>query len=180
MQDAMHGYLRTIIYCASMWTLALGFAGCGQTEPPIVPLLTECERPQQSISLPIGIGKDAFEEYVSVAGALIVGGYQGGHHLWGALRMPSPENMRAIRRVHMMVCLDDEPVAEALYDTIDGLLMEGRDIFGVPIVFNGDTNVWTLDGTTVNLLVGVETAEDLYSNEGMVTVRCCGHVADGD
>ena len=130
--------------------------------------------------LPIGIGKEAFERLDTIDTALIVGGYQGGHHLWGAIRMPEMTRLNSVQRLHMMVCINEQPVAQALYDSILGLPNDDHDVFGIPIVFGLGVDVWTLDATRVSLVMAAEADERLYVGQGAVELRCCGHVADGD
>ena len=172
-QYGRHGIGLLLLCCLSAF-------GCGQPESPIVPLLTTCNVPADSLELPIGIGKDVFQGVNDINEALIVGGYQGGHHLWGAVRLPNTTSPIAVKRLHMFVCLRDEPVANALYDSVLGLQIRDQDIYGVPIVFTAPTDVWTLGETDVSLVMAVDTHNGLYGGKGAVTLSCCGHVADGD
>lgn len=168
------------LYAILIYFLALCGLGCGTNEAPITPLLTGCEEPPMASRLPIGIGKDLFEGLDSIDEALIVGGYQGGHHLWGAIRLPNATRPRDVQRLHMMVCAEGEPLAQALYDSVLGLQKNDQDVFGVPIVFSATVDVGTLGETRVSLWMAAETDDRVYAGQGDVTLRCCGHVADGD
>lgn len=148
-------------------------------EVQMQPLLDGCLPDSNAASLPIGVGKDAFSPLNSVENTLIVGGYQGGYHLWGALQLPN-RDVSHIQRLHMVACIDDAVVAEALYGKPDGLPHGGETVFGVPIVFMPHVEVWTLGGQRVTIVAAVQSGATIYGASGITHLRCCGHVADGD
>lgn len=165
---------KTALIGVVMW-MVFGCNDANQAKP----LLDGCLTVSNATSLPIGIGKDAFSPLTAVENALIVGGYQGGHHLWGAVQLPGVD-VSDVERLHMVVCIDGEVIAEALYGMIDGLPSGHDSVFGMPIVFMPHVEVWTLEGRPVTLVAAMESGPTIYGASGETRLRCCGHVADGD
>lgn len=162
------------------FVLLLALAGCGTPATPPEPLLTNCILPTISTGVALGIGRDGFVATEALGQALIVGGYQGGHHLWGALRFQGLASIDATRRLHIIACKDDEIIAEALYSSIGSLLKSQTDLYGIPVVFGPTIDVATLDTQSVSLIAGVETANQVTFSSVELSLKCCGHVADGD
>ena len=160
------------LLCALAW-------GCDEGVPT-VPLLTECAIPNTTRAAALGIGKDDFAAIDQIEDALIVGGYQGGHHLWAALRLPNEVRLEDLSRLHILACDGTDVAAEALYASAQSVGQSGQDLFGVPVVFGPNRAVYTLEGERLQLYAAVEDGETVYVAEGSVTLRCCGHVADGD
>ena len=165
-----------------VWALLilLSIAGCDGPAPATVPLLTECEPTTVSNQISLGIGKDGFEAMESIDHALIVGGYQGGHHLWGAVRFDETTVLDQVKRLHLIVCEDDQIIAQALYASVDAVLRTQSELYGIPIVFASGVDVASLDGRGVSVLVGLETDTAPLFTHGTTDLKCCGHVADGD
>ena len=165
-----------------VWRLFVCFsiAGCEGTGSPPVSLLTECTPSTASTQISLGIGKDGYEAMESIDHALIVGGYQGGHHLWGALRFEDTTALDGVGRLHLIVCENEQIIAQALYASVNALLRSESVLYGIPIVFVAGVDVTRLNQTNVAVLVGVETSSGTLFADSAAELKCCGHVADGD
>lgn len=166
-------HMVAFLFCFSI-------AGCEGTSSAPVPLLTACTPSTASNQLSLGIGKDQFDAMEFIDHALIVGGYQGGHHLWGAVRFEDNTVLEGVGRLHMMVCDNEQIIAQALYGSVNALLRSESDLYGIPIVFRSGVDVERLDQTNITVLVGVETSRAIFFADSTVELKCCGHVADGD
>ena len=160
--------------------LVCTLSGCEDSAPPAHPILTNCMLPMLTPDLSLGFGKDSFEPTETLEQALIVGGYQGGHHLWGALKLSENLDTDSSGRLHMIICFGDAIIAEALYGSVDGLLSADSALYGIPIVFGPHVDVLSLEGLTVQVVAGIETTQGVAYAGADVALTCCGHVADGD
>ena len=153
--------------------------GCDETNP-VTPLMTDCSLPMNHRSLAIGLGKDHFASIETIENALIVGGYQGGHHLWGAFQLPDDVSLESVSRLQALACIDGTIAAAALYQQVASLPHAEGNVFGIPVVFDYTFDVAMLDGVRTQLLIAVETDGAIYADQDSAPLRCCGHVADGD
>ena len=156
-----------------------GVLSCDDTTPT-TPLLNGCSLTSDAQTARLGIGKDGFEPLETVDTALIVGGYQGGHHLWAALRLPDGVDVSELGRLHILACDGQNTIAKALYASAQSVSQQNQDLFAIPVVFGPNQTVNDLDDQRLSLFAAVEHSEHTYVASGEVVLRCCGHVADGD
>jgi hypothetical protein len=165
-----HAFLAVLMLLGTL-------AGC---QDEISPLLSNCTAPTVSSGISLGTGKDEFEPTNSIEQALIVGGYQGGYHLWGAIKVPDRVAIDSISRLHIQLCADDVLIAEALYGSVDSIHRSDSALYGIPVVFATGVDVQSLAGSTVTMVAGIETEGTPSFATTDVELECCGHVADGD
>jgi hypothetical protein len=158
---------------------ALNQSGCDAPSQPAQRLLTTCADRTTSDQLAVGIGRDGFTATDELDRALIVGGYQGGHHLWGALRL-NANTAGDVDQLHLIACQDETIIAEALYGSVDSILTESDDFYGIPVVFGPGVDVSTLEGMPVTIIAAVNGDQGISYATATIDLECCGHVADGD
>ena len=116
----------------------------------------------------------------SVEDINIVQGYQGGFHLWGALRFASREQIDRTNAIQLVACLDGKIIADSSYESIAYLPRKELALYGLAIIFLPSIDVTQLGGRQINLIAAVQTDNNLHFSTASTSTRCCGHVADGD
>ena len=157
----------------------MSLLGCGDTSGSAEDL-TSCNAFTATESkIKPGMGGSSFQPIADGDDALIVGGFQGGHHLWGAIRLGMAQTTD-ITALHFLVCQNNLPIAEQRYRDITGLPQTARSLFGVPIVFTGIPPVNELDEMEATVHYAVEVNGLVKEVQVQVTLSCCGHVINGD
>lgn len=156
----------------------MSFFGCGETSGT-VEALTSCNRPiSPESNIEPGIGGVRFRSISDGDEVRMIGGFQGGHHLWGAIRLEMAQTTE-ISALHFLVCQNDLPIAEQRYQDLRGLPQTPHELFGVPIVFTGIPTVTALDGTEAALRYAVKVNDVIQEAQVRVSLKCCGHVTEG-
>ena len=151
--------------------------GCGETSGT-VETLTSCNgaiSPESTIEP--GIGGVRFQSISDGDEVWMIGGFQGGHHLWGAIRLGRAQTTE-ISALHFLVCQNELPIAEQRYRDMRGLPQTPHELFGVPIVFTGSPTVTALDGTEATLRYAVKVNDIIQEAQVRVSLNCCGHVTE--
>lgn len=159
---------------------ACGFGDDSHESYESLGFITTCEAITPSTDVILGIGSRGFETVDAVSEAKIVQGFQGGHHLWGALRFSSVERFENAQAIQLVACLDGELIADSSYRSIDYLPGQGVDLYGLAIIFLPSVNVTQIDGRQLALTAAVQIDGDIHFSTASTTAKCCGHVADGD
>lgn len=165
--------------------LSVSVNGCGidsgsNDEVAALEFITSCEVSTQSNDVILGIGNKDFVTIDSVEDVNIVQGYQGGFHLWGALRFASREQIDRTNAIQLVACLDGKIIADSSYESIAYLPRKELALYGLAIIFLPSIDVTQLGGRQINLIAAVQTDNNLHFSTASTSTRCCGHVADGD
>ncbi|MGB0648290.1 MAG: hypothetical protein ACPGQS_13990, partial [Bradymonadia bacterium] len=86
------GYRRVLIVLTLFISVTVNACGTDNSrgkETTALEFITTCEAPAPSADVVLGVGNTDFVTIDSVPDVNIVQGYQGGFHIWGALRFES-------------------------------------------------------------------------------------------
>ena len=180
--EALIAYSRRLFgsMTRSFRLLALmSLLGCGDSSGSAEELTSCTVSTGTESNIKPGIGGSSFQPISDGDDALMVGGFQGGHHLWGAIQLGMAQTTD-ITALHFLVCQNNLPIAEQRYRDITGLPQTARALFGVPIVFTGIPPVNELDEMEATVHYAVEVHGVVQEVQVQVNLRCCGHVINGD
>ena len=170
--------VRTLISRVGLFML-ISCLGCGDASGTTEDLTSCGDSTVTENAIEPGIGGTRFQPISDGDEVLMVGGFQGGHHLWGAIRLVTGQTTD-ISAIHFLVCQNDLPIAEQRYRDITGLPQADRELFGVPIVFTGIPPVTALDNMEATVHYAVEVNDTVQKAQARVNLACCGHVINGD